>query len=82
MNSSEFAWRMLVSFFSFVGFTSMSSARAFSPTTMPSYTSSPGPTNIDPRSWSVSSVNVVLTPSRSATSEPVGRVRSSPCHGS
>ena len=44
--------RTFVSFFSFVGLTSMSSARAFSPTIMPSYTVSPGPTNSCPRSCS------------------------------
>ena len=47
--------RMLVSFFSFVGLTSMSSALAFSPTTIPSYTSVPGPTKSWPRSCSDSS---------------------------
>jgi len=35
-NSSEVDFRMLVSFFSLVMFTSMSSGREFSPTIMPS----------------------------------------------
>jgi len=35
-SSSAVDWRMFVSFFSFVGLTSMSSARAFSPTIIPS----------------------------------------------
>ena len=47
--------RMLVSFFSLVGFTSMSSDREFSPTIMPSKTSVPGPTNIVPRSCRLAS---------------------------
>ena len=42
--------RWFVSFFSFVGFTSMSSARVFSPTIIPSYTSTPAPMNSSPRS--------------------------------
>jgi hypothetical protein len=74
-------WRMLVSFFSFVGFTSMSSAREFSPTIMPSYTSVPGPTNMVPRSCRFASAYPVVGPVRSAISEPVGRVRNSPCQG-
>ena len=41
-NVSAVEERMLVSFFSLTMFTSMSSAREFSPTTMPSYTSSVG----------------------------------------
>ena len=41
---------MFVSFFSLVMLTSMSSAREFSPTIMPSYTSVPGSTNRLPRS--------------------------------
>ena len=40
-----------MSFFSLVMFTSMSSAREFSPTIMPSYTSVPGSVNSTPRSW-------------------------------
>ena len=47
--------RMLVSFFSLVGFTSRSSAREFSPTIMPSYTSVPGATNSVPRSCRLNS---------------------------
>ena len=73
---------MLVSFFSLVGLTSMSSAREFSPTIMPSYTSVPGPTNIVPRSCRLASAKPVVAPLRSATSEPLGRVRMSPAHGS
>ena len=42
---------MLVSFFSLVMFTSMSSEREFSPTIMPSYTSVPGSVKSTPRSW-------------------------------
>ena len=54
-SSSPVDWRMLVSFFSFVGLTSMSSARAFSPTIIPSYTSVPGATNNVPRSCRLNS---------------------------
>ena len=36
VNSSDVDWRMFVSFFSRVAFTSMSCARTFSPTIMPS----------------------------------------------
>ena len=41
--------RMLVSFFSLVGLTSMSPERLFSPTTIPSYTSTPAPMNSSAR---------------------------------
>ena len=50
MASSATEARILVCFFSFTAFTSISSQREFSPTTMPSYTSTPGPTNSSPRS--------------------------------
>jgi len=73
---------MFVSFFSLVAFTSRSSARAFSPTIIPSYTSTPGPTKSEPRSWRLSSAKAVVLPARSATRPPVGRIRSSPYHGS
>ena len=73
---------MLVSFFSLVMLTSMSSAREFSPTIMPSYTSVVGSTNSVPRSCRLVIANGVTAPARSATSEPVLRVRSSPNHGS
>src|SRR5260370_20482011 len=48
MASSADDERMLVSFFSFVTFTSMSCSREFSPITMPSYTSIVGPMNSSP----------------------------------
>ncbi len=35
-----------------------------------------------PRSWRLNRANAATLPRRSATSDPVGRVRSSPCHGS
>jgi hypothetical protein len=60
----------------------MSSEREFSPTIMPSYTSVPGSTNSVPRSWMLSIANPVTEPARSATREPLPRVRSSPNHGS
>src|SRR2546425_9901990 len=65
--SSDAVVRMFVSFFSLDGFTSMSPTRAFSPTTMPSYTGSPGLTNIVPRSCKLKSAYPTATPSRSAT---------------
>ena len=49
-SSSWVDWRMLVTFFSLVMLTSMSSSREFSPTIMPSYTSVVGGTNSEPRS--------------------------------
>ena len=49
---------------------------------MPSYTSVVGPTNMVPRSCRLNIAYEVAAPVRSATSEPVGRVRSSPAHGS
>ena len=80
--TSDVDERMFVSFFSLVMFTSMSSAREFSPTIMPSYTSVVGSTNSVPRSCRFIMANGVTTPARSATSEPEARVRSSPNHGS
>jgi hypothetical protein len=49
---------------------------------MPSYTSVVGSTNSVPRSCRLAIANDVAAPARSATSEPLGRVRSSPAHGS
>src|SRR5438552_3359753 len=54
MLSSADEARMLVSFFSLVMFTSRSLSREFSPTIWPSYTNSPGFTNIVPRAWRLS----------------------------
>src|SRR6185312_10190413 len=48
-STSEVEERMFVRCFSLTGLTSRSSERAFSPMIIPSYTSSPGPTNKDPR---------------------------------
>src|SRR6185437_13818778 len=79
--SSDAVVRMFVSFFSLDGFTSMSPTRAFSPTTMPSYTGSPGLTNIVPRSCKLKSAYPTATPSRSATSTPRLRPCSGPAHG-
>ena len=62
--------------------TSMSSERLFSPTIIPSYTSVPGSTNIVPRSCSENIAYGVAGPDRSATSDPVGRIRIWPDHGS
>ncbi|CAM5463012.1 hypothetical protein SCALM49S_03422 [Streptomyces californicus] len=73
---------MLVSFFSLVMLTSMSSAREFSPMIMPWYTSVPASVKMTPRSWRLTIANGVTEPARSATSEPLWRVRSSPNHGS
>src|SRR3989304_2723678 len=78
--SSAVEERMLVAFFSLAGFTSMSPARAFSPTIIPSYTSAPGPINIVPRSCRLVSAYDELWPRRSATRLPVGLVRRSPFH--
>src|SRR6266850_93591 len=79
--SSDAVVRMFVSFFSLDGFTSMSPTRAFSPTTMPSYTGSPGLTNIVPRSCKLKSAYPTAPPSRSATSTPRPRPCSGPAHG-
>src|SRR6478735_6140071 len=79
---SEVAERMLVCCFSLVMLTSMSSAREFSPTIMPSYTSVVGSTNMTPRSCSEVMAYAVAAPLRSATSEPLLRLRISPAHGS
>src|SRR5436309_11787681 len=79
--SSDAVVLMLVSFFSLEGFTSMSPTRAFSPTTMPSYTGSPGLTNIVPRSCKLKSAYPTTTPSRSATNTPRLRPCSGPAHG-
>src|SRR5699024_4320511 len=81
-NVSAVAERMLFSFFSLVMFTSMSSPRAFSPTIMPSYTSSVGWMKKVPRSCRFSMANGVATPARSATREPVVRNSIGPAHGS
>ena len=48
--SSDPEARMFVRCFSLHTFTSRSSSRLFSPTTMPLYTSTPGPMNMTPRS--------------------------------
>src|SRR2546425_452256 len=79
--SSDAVVRMFVSFFSLDGFTSISPTRAFSPTTMPSYTGSPGLTNIVPRSCRLNSAYPTATPSRSATSTPRLRPCNGPAHG-
>lgn len=65
------AARMLVSFFSLVMLTSMSSAREFSPMIMPSYTSVPASVKMTPRSCRLTIANGVTEPERSATSEPL-----------
>ncbi len=49
---------------------------------MPSYTSVVGPTKNVPRSCRFVIAYAVAAPDRSATSEPDGRVRSSPNQGS
>ena len=82
MPSSEVEARMFVRRFSLTMLTSMSSSREFSPTTMPSYTRSPGSTNIVPRSCTCSIAYPVTLPGRSATSAPVMRCGMSPCQGS
>src|SRR5215213_2821868 len=76
--SSAVEARMFVSFFSFIAFTSRSTVRAFSPTIIPSYTFVPGLTNSVPRSWRLKSAYVVVSPVRSATSEPVDLPRRAP----
>ena len=81
-SSSPVEERTLVSFFSRVMLTSMSSERAFSPTIMPSYTSVPGSTKRTPRSWRLTIAYAVTGPGRSATSEPETRVVIVPNHGS
>src|SRR5438552_15088 len=79
--SSDAVVRMFVSFFSLEGFTSMSPTRAFSPTTMPSYTGSPGLTNIVPRSCQLKSAYPTATPSRPRHGERLGVVRFLPPQG-
>ncbi len=74
--------RMLVSFFSLVGFTSMSFSRLCSPQISPSYTGSPGTQNISPRGSRLNSAYATALPARSDTSEPVNRVGKSPRYGS
>src|SRR5919199_533603 len=64
---------MLVSFFSFVGFTSMSPGRALSPTIIPSYTGSPGATNSVPRSCRLNSAKPTTTPFSIETITPRAR---------
>ena len=81
-SSSAVDERMLVSFFSLVMFTSMSSERVFSPTTMPSYTSSVGCTKNDMRSCRAIMANGVATPARSATMEPFCRATICPAQSS
>ena len=65
---------MLVSFFSLMGLTSISSERAFSPTIIPSYTSTPGPTSIWPRSCRLNSANVLVV-AAPVGHEAAGRTR-------
>ena len=77
---SEPEARMLVCFFSLQMLTSMSSGRLFSPTTMPSYTSTPGGTIRAERSWMATMAFIVVGPRRSATIEPVPRLRILPAH--
>ena len=79
--SSDAVVRMFVSFFSLEGFTSMSSVRTFSPTIIPSYTGSPGLTNIVPRSCKLKSAYATTTPCRSATMTPRLRPEIGPAHG-
>src|SRR6218665_3641077 len=74
--------RMFVSFFSFVMLTSMSSAREFSPITMPSQTSSVGLTKKLIRSCSAMIANGVTPPERSATIDPLLRVTICPAQAS
>src|SRR5918992_1058242 len=81
MFSSDAVVRMLVSFFSFVTFTSRSPGRELSPAIIPSYTRSPGATNIWARSWRLPSAKATTEPSRSATSTPRFRPASGPAHG-
>ena len=80
--SSEPAARTFVCFFSRTAFTSRSSWRAFSPITIPSYTSSPGPDEELPALLQLHQRERPVRPRRSATSDPEGRVRISPCQGS
>ena len=49
--SSEPEARVLVACFFLHTFTTMSSFLGLAPTIMPSYTSTPGPMNMRPRSW-------------------------------
>ena len=60
--SSLLAVRILVSFFSRTGLTSMSPPRAHSPTIMPSYTSAIGPVKSTPRASSEPSACAVALP--------------------
>jgi hypothetical protein len=60
---------MFVSFLSLATFTSMSSERAFSPTTFRSYSSTPGATKSEPR-WSRSSPAAATSAPSSSTAPP------------
>jgi hypothetical protein len=81
MFSSDAVVRMLVSFFSFVTLTSRSPGREFSPAIIPSYTRSPGFTNIWARSCRLPRANATTDPSRSAIRTPRLRPASGPAHG-
>ena len=73
--------RMLVFCFSRVTLTSMSSARAFSPHDHALVDLVAGADEQRPALLEVVERELRRTPARSATSAPVGRVRSSPAHG-
>ena len=73
---------MFVSFFGLDAFTSRSLARGVLADDHPLVDLVVGPMKSEPRSCRFWIANPVAGPRRSATRLPVGRVRSSPCHGS
>ena len=81
MPSSWLCVRMLFFSFARTAFTTISSSRAFSPTTIPSYNSSPGEIHSVPRCSRLSSAYAVAGPMRSETIAPPRRCGNSPAHG-
>src|ERR1017187_7055641 len=73
--------RMFDNFFSFVGLTSISPGREFSPTIIPSYTTSPGETKSVERSWRFPSANAMVVPASIEPSTPRPRPSRLPAHG-
>ena len=79
--SSLPAARVLVMCFFLQTLTLMSSLLGETPTTIPSYTCVPGPTNRMPRSCALYRPYVTASPVSNATREPVSRRLRSPLYG-
>src|SRR3970282_555045 len=73
--------RILVSCLVRIGFTTRSLSRLWIPTIIPSYTGSPGLTNMRPRSCSFHSAEATATPSSCHTSTPLAVSLSAPVAG-